>query len=192
MRCGRANSQTLLSGHGVVVGLRCGKASTKPPRYFETLDPVFPRDSSGRSILFPIKEVSETSATSSPFSKRSNGKKPSRVGRNLLPTRAQLMKTPTGSAGPDPSSSSLTHVHQVASIPVEQVEELTLRDGPRPPARSGGRHSGKSTNESHFSSSRSRLEPPAPFGTVRAASSNFSPNGRRGHRAGNLGSGLAS
>ena len=102
-----------------------------------------------------------------------------RVGGNICPTRAPLMKTPTGSAGPAPSSRTLTYVHQVASLPVEQVEELTLRDGPvvtpRPPARSAGRYCRRSTHESHLSSSRSRLEPRAPSGAVRAASGDFSP-----------------
>ena len=159
--------------------MRCGKANTKTPRSLARLDPVFPRDRSGRSILVPIKEESSRLATSFPFSKRANGKEPSRVGHMLPPTRAPLMKTPTGSAGPAPSSRTLTYVHQVASLPVEQVEELTLRDGPvvtpRPPARSAGRYCRRSTHESHLSSSRSRLEPRAPSGAVRAASGDFSP-----------------
>ena len=46
---------------------------------------------------------------------------------------------------------------------------------PRPPARSAGRYSRKSTEESHVSSSRSSLEPPAPSSAVRAASCDFSP-----------------
>ena len=37
---------------------------------------MFTRDSSGRSILFPIKEESSRLATSFPFSKRANGKEP--------------------------------------------------------------------------------------------------------------------
>ena len=51
------------------------------------------------------------------------------MGPMLPPTRAPLMKTPTGSASPAMSSRTLTHVHQAASLPVEQVEEPTLRDG---------------------------------------------------------------
>ena len=47
---------------------------------------------------------------------------------------------------------------------------------PRPPARSAGRYSRKSTEESHLSSSRSSLEPPAPSGAVRSASCDFSPS----------------
>ena len=37
---------------------------------------MFTRDSSERSILFPIKEESSRLATSFPFSKRANGKEP--------------------------------------------------------------------------------------------------------------------
>ena len=74
LRCGKANSKTLPPAHEVVVGLRCGKVNTKTPRSFARLDPVFPRDSIGRSILFPLKEESTILATSSPFSKRPNGK----------------------------------------------------------------------------------------------------------------------
>ena len=135
---------------------------------------MFPRDSSGRSSLFPIKEES---VTSSPFSKRPNGKEPSRVGLLLPLTRAPLPKTPTGSAGPASSSRTLTHVCQAASVPVEQEEEPTLRDEPvvtpRLPVRSAGRYSRKSMEESHFSSSRSSLEPPTHSGAVRAASRDF-------------------
>ena len=97
----------------------------------------------------------------------------------LTPTRAPLMKTPTGSAGHASSSGTLTHVHQAASLPVEQVEEPRLRDGPvvtpRPAVRSAGRYSRRSTEESHLSSSRSSVEPPAPSDAVRAASGVFSP-----------------
>ena len=131
-----------------------------------------------RSILFPINEESTRLATSSPFSKRPNGKEPSRVGLLLPATRAPLLKTPTGSAGPASSSRTLPHVQQSASLPVEQEEEPTLRNGPvvtpRPPARSAGCYSLKCTEESHLSSSRSSLEPPAPPGAVRAVSCDFS------------------
>ena len=68
LRCGKANSNTLLPGHEVAVGLRCGKANTKAPRSFVRLDLVFPRDSSERSVPC-IKEESSRLATSSPFSK---------------------------------------------------------------------------------------------------------------------------
>ena len=145
---------------------------------------MFPRDSSGRSIFFPIKEESSRLATSFPFSKRGNGKDHSRVGRMLPTTRAPLMKTPTGLAGPAPSSRTLTHGHQAASLPVKHVEEPTLRDGPvvtpRPRARSAGRYSRTYAEESHISSRRNSLEPPAPSVAVRAASCDFSPTSERG------------
>ena len=68
------------------------------------------------------------------------------------------------SVGPAPTSHTLTHVHQAASLPVEQVKAPTLRDAPVvtpwPPARSAGRYSRRSTEESHLSSRRSSLEPP--------------------------------
>ena len=71
--------------HEVAVGLRCGKANTKTPRYFARLDPVFVRDSSERSILLSIKEELTRLATSSLFSKRPNGIEPSRVEFSLPP-----------------------------------------------------------------------------------------------------------
>ena len=50
------------SDHEVAVGLRCGEANTKTPRYFARLDPAFARDSSGRSVFFFfIKEESTIS-----------------------------------------------------------------------------------------------------------------------------------
>ena len=150
--------------------MRCGKAKTKTPRSFVRLDLVFSRDSSERSVPFPIKEESTRLATSSPFSKRPTRKEPFQVGLLLPPTRAPLTKKPTGFADPAPSSRMLTHVHQAASIPVEQVEESTLCDGlvvtPWPLPRSAGRYSSKSTEESHLSSRRSSLELPAPSGAV--------------------------
>ena len=101
-----------------------------------------------------------------------NGKEPSRVGHILPPTGAPLTKTPTRCADPAPSSRTLVHVHQESSLPVEQVEEPTLRDGPvvtpRRPARSAGLYSRKSTGELHLSSSRSSLESPAPSDAVEA------------------------
>ena len=45
---------------------------------------------------------------------------------------------------------------------------------PRPRARSAARYSRKPAEESHLSSSRSSLEPPAPSRAVRAASCDFS------------------
>ena len=170
LRCGKASSKTPTSGHEVAVGLRCGKANTTPS-CLARLNPVFPRDSRGRSILFPIKEESSRLATSFPSSKRADGTEPPRVGPIWPPTRSPLSKTHTGATSPDPSSRTLTHVHQAASLPVEQVEEPTLRDGPvvtpRPPARSAGRYTRRSTEESHLSSSGSSLKPPAPSGAVK-------------------------
>ena len=155
------------------------KHRDKTPRSLARLDPVFPRDSRGRSILFPIKEESSRLATSSPFSKRPNGKEPSRVGLLLPTTRAPLLKTSTGSASPPSCSRTLTHMQRAASVPVEQEEEPTLPDGPvvtpRPPIRSTRRSSRKSTEESHLSSSRRSSEPPAPSGAGREASCDFSP-----------------
>ena len=82
--------------HEMAVGLRCGKTNTKKLRYFARPDPAIGRDSSGRSILFSIKEESTRLPTSSPFSKKPNGIEPSR-GEVLLPSaRASLLKTPTG------------------------------------------------------------------------------------------------
>ena len=149
LRCGKAKCKPLPSDHEVAVGLKCGKANTITRRSFAGLDPVFPRDCNGRSIVFHVKEELTRLATSSTFSKRAIGKESSRVGIMLPPTRAPFLKTPSGSAGSDSSSRTLTHVHQAASLPVEQGEEPTLRDGPvvspRPPGRSDGRRSCKST-----------------------------------------------
>ena len=153
---------------------------------------MFPRDSSGRSFLFPIKEESTGLATSCPVSKKANGKEPPRVELLLPPTRAPLLKAPTGSAGPASSSRTLTDVFQASSVPVEQEEEPTLRDGPvvtpRPPVRSSGRYSCKSTEESQLLSSRNTLEPPASSGAVRAASSDFLPKSEGDTRRETVGS----
>ena len=80
-----------------------------------SLDPVFARDSGWCSVLFSIKEESTRLATSSPFSKRPNGKGPLRVKQILPPARAPLQKTPTESTGPALSSNMLTHVLQATS-----------------------------------------------------------------------------
>ena len=126
------------SDRKVAVDLGCGKANTETPRYFARLDPVFARDSSGHSVLFSIKKESTRLATSSPFSKRPNGKQLPRVKTLLPPARAPLQKTPTGSMDPASSSSTLTLVLQATSASVVQEENPTLRDGPvvtpRPPA----------------------------------------------------------
>ena len=135
---GRSTLETHFSDHEVAVDLRCGKANTKTPRSFARLDPVFARDNSGRSVLFSMKEESIRLATSSPFSKRHNGKEPPRV-KTLSPLpRAPLQKTPTGSTDPASSFNTPTHDFQATSAPVALQEDPTLRDGPvvtpRPPA----------------------------------------------------------
>ena len=68
--------------HEVAVGLRCGKASTKTLRSLASLNPVFVRDSSGRSIYFFNQEgVDKISYLVSLVSKNPNGKKPPRVNK---------------------------------------------------------------------------------------------------------------
>ena len=98
---------------------------------------MFTRDSSGRSILFPIKEESSRLATSFPYSKRANGKEPPRVGPMSPPTRAhedayRVCKPCFVFTHANPRASG-----NVDNI-VEQVEKPTLPDGPvvtpRPPA----------------------------------------------------------
>ena len=88
------------SDHEVAVGLRCGKANNRTPTSFARLDPVFARDCSGRSVVFFIKEESTRLATSSPFSKRPDGKDPPREKPLLPPTRTPLQTTSTASTGP--------------------------------------------------------------------------------------------
>ena len=173
----RAGSSPLLPDREAAAGSRCGKANTKTPRCFTRFDPVFPRDSSGRSTLFPIKEEPTSVSTSSLSSKRTTRNEPPRA-RNLFPlARAPLSKTPTGSTGPAPSLGTLTHVHQATSAPVAQDRDPTLRNGPvvtpRPPTRSAGCYSRKDTEESRLSSSSNSSEPPAPSGAVRAVPCDF-------------------
>ena len=78
--------------HVVAVGLRCWKADIEAPRSKVKLDSAFPRNSGGRSTLFPIKEESTRLATSSPFPSRPTGRKPSPVGTLLSPTRANFVE----------------------------------------------------------------------------------------------------
>ena len=52
LRCGTANPQNTFSDHEVALGSWCGKTNIKPSRSFARLDPVFARDSSGRSVFF--------------------------------------------------------------------------------------------------------------------------------------------
>ena len=175
----RAGSSPLHPDREAAIGLRYGKANPNTPRSFTRFDPVSPRNSSGRSTLFPIKEEPTSLATSSLSSERASGNEPPRA-RNLFPlARAPLTKTPTGSTGPAPSLGTLTHVHQATSAPVAQDRDPTLRNGPvvtpRPPARSAGRYSREDTEELRLSSSSNSSELPAPSGAVRAASSDFTP-----------------
>ena len=77
---------------------------------FARFDPVFARDDVGRSVFFSIKEESTRLATSSPFSKRHNGREPLRV-KTLLPLfRAPLQKTSTGFSDPALSFNTIAHV----------------------------------------------------------------------------------
>ena len=171
----RAGSSPLPPDHKVAVGLRCGKANLYKPRYFTKFYPVSSSDSSGRSFLFPIKK--EPTSLASISSKRANRNEPPRA-RNLFPlARAPLSKTPTGSTGPAPSFSTLTHVHQAMSAPVAQDRDPTLHNGPvvtpRPPARSAGQYSRADTDESRLSSSSNSSDPPVPSGPVRTVSCDF-------------------
>ena len=175
----RAGSPPLLPDREAAVSLTCGKANPNTPRFFTKFDPVFLRDSSGRSIIFPIKEEPTSSATSSLSFKRANGNEPPRA-RNLFPlARAPLSKTPTGCTGPAPSLRTLTHVHQATSAPVAQDRDPTLRNGsvvtPRPSVRSAERYSREDTEESRLLSSSNSSEPPAPLGAVRAVQCDLTP-----------------
>ena len=134
----RTGSPPFLTDREAAVGLRCGKANSFTPRSFRRVNPVTPRDSSGRSILFPITEEPTNLPTSSLSFTRANGNESPRA-RNLFPlTRAPLSKTPTGFTGSVPSLGTLTHVHQATSAPVAPDRDPTLHNGPvvtpRPPA----------------------------------------------------------
>ena len=138
-----------------------------------------PRDSSGRSIFYPIKEEPTSLVTSSLSSQKANGKDPPRA-RNLFPlARAPPPKTPTRSTGPAPSLGTLTHVHQSTSAPVAHDLDPTLRNGPvvtpRTSARSAGRYSLENTEESRLSSSINSSEPPVLSSAVRAVPCDFTP-----------------
>ena len=116
----RAGSSPLLPAREAAVGLRCRKANPYTPRYLTRFDPVSPRDSSGRSILFTTKEEPTSLVTSSLSSKRANGNEPPRARNLFLLARAPPSITPTGSTGPTPSLGTLKHVHQATSAPVAQ------------------------------------------------------------------------
>ena len=97
----------------------------------------------------------------------------------LPPTRAPLLRTPTGSAGPASFSRTLIHVHQASTVPVEQEEEPTLRDGPvvapRTPVRSAGRYSRKIYGRIACLVKQKQIRTPAHLGAVRADSCDLSP-----------------
>ena len=154
LRCWTVNPQTLFLIARWRSVFICGNANTKTPRSFARLDLVLARDNSGCSVLFPIMEGSTRLATSSPFSKRHNGKEPPRVNLLLPLARAPLQKTPTGSTNPASSFNTLTHAFQATSAPVAEEEDPTLRDGPvvtpRPPALSARRCFRKFTEESRL------------------------------------------
>ena len=61
----RAGPSPLLPDRKAAVRLMCGKTNPYTLRSFTRFDPVSPRDSSGLSILFPIKEEPTSLATSS-------------------------------------------------------------------------------------------------------------------------------
>ena len=96
------DSSPLLPDREGAVGLRCGEANPYTPRSFTRFDPVSPRNRSGRSFLFPIKEKPTSLATSSLSSKRANGNEPLRARNSFQLARDPLSKTPTGSTGPAP------------------------------------------------------------------------------------------
>ena len=167
----RAGSSNLLPDRIAAVGLRCGKANPCAPRSFTRFNPVSPRDGSGRSIIFPINDQPTSLATSSLTFKRANGNEAPRA-RNLFPPAgASLSKTRTGSTGPAPFLSTLTHMHQATSAPVAQDRDPTLRNGPvvtpRPPARLAGRYCREDTEESRLLSTSNRSGPPVLSGAER-------------------------
>ena len=84
LRCETVDPRNTFSDHEMEVDLRCARANTKTPRSFARLDPVFARDNNGRSVIFSIKKESTRLATSSPFSKKHNGREPPLV-KILLP-----------------------------------------------------------------------------------------------------------
>ena len=154
-------------GHAVAIPLRCGKADTEAPRSRVKLDPAFPRNSGGRSTLFPVKEEPTRLATASPFPNRSAGRKPDSVEKLVPPTGGPLLKASTGSAGPLSPPRTLSHVRSAPTATVEQDKPDTAR-----------RASGDSTacgqinrtviplnaQESQLSSSRTGSQPPALLG----------------------------
>ena len=109
LRCGTGDSLAHFPHHVVAVSFRCEKANTKPPRSFTRIDPMFARDSSGRSFYFlPYQEGVHKISYLVSLLKEARQKNPPRVKTLLPPARAPLQKTPTGSTGPASSSSTLS------------------------------------------------------------------------------------
>ena len=112
------------------------------------LESAFPRNSGGRSTLFPVKEEPTRLATSPPFPSRSAGGKPYPVDNLVPPTGGPHFEASTGSAGSLSFSRTLTHVRHASSAIVEQEKPDTAR-----------RASGDSTTSSQIN--RSIIPPKA-------------------------------
>ena len=125
LRCGTADPQKTFSKTELAVGLRCGKAKAKTPRYSARLDLVFARDNNRCFLLFSVKEKSTRLATSSLPSKRPNGSEPPPVKTLLPPAQAPLLMTPTESTDAALSFNMLNHVFQATSAAVAQEEDPT-------------------------------------------------------------------
>ena len=150
-------------GHAVAVGLRRGKADAEAPRSSVKLDSAFPRNSGGRSTLFPVEEEPTRLATSSPFPRRSAGRKPFPVDNLVPPTGGPLLKASTGSAGPVSPSRTLSHVRSAPSATMEQGKTDTARRVSGDSTTSGQINRSNippTAEESQFSSSRTGSEPP--------------------------------
>ena len=174
------------------------KADTEAPISRVKLNSTFPRNSGGRSTLFPIKEEPTRLDASSPFPRRSAGRKPPPVD-NLVPTiGGPLLKASTGSAGPISSSRTLTYVRSAPSATVEQAKPDTARRASGDSTTSGQINRSiipPKAQESQLSSSRTDSEPPAPpglwqkpSGEARASSGHFSPVSDGDTRPGSVGS----
>ena len=161
------------------------------------LDLAFPRNSDGRSTLFPVEEEPTRLVTSSPFPNRPVGRKPSPVDHLLPPTGGPLLKAATGSAGPLSPSRTLTHVHSAPSATVKQEKPDTARRASDDSATSGQINRSmllSKAEESQLSPSRTGSEPPAPLGlrqgpswAARAPSVHFSPMSDGPTRPGSVG-----
>ena len=149
------------------------------------LDLAFPRNNGGRSSHFPVEEEPARLVTSSIFTSRPGGRRPSPVD-NLLPTSGSpLSKASTGFAGPRSPSRTLNHVCSAPSATVKQEEPDTARRASGDSTTSGQINRSvipPKAEESQHSSSRTGSEPPAPLrlrqrpsGAGREPSGHFSP-----------------